>query len=377
MSDEELTVDDGMDGVEAPDGDFDSIEDMIEAVEAEGHDDRGDGGEHISDKAPTADEVDEELGIKPRAGGDDGGEDGDGGPKPTTSDSHARMVRKLAQRERELSDHRSALRDRDRQIVELQSRLQAQEPEDLMELVRGRVAKRLGVDAKDSRVDDALFELSKDMTLELMGDAALADPELKRLREERLSDRQRRQERRELESRIERMEREKAAAEQRAGTAEAIRMTGEFLKGNEARYPFFMGQGDVDPAETILELTADAIREGRVQVRRGETQDQAVGRIMDEFALSLDGHYRQLAETLSKKLPKRAGSAEDRIDEISRPTGKATKQAPQKRAGKTGTGGGGRGAPRSKDERDDEEEVDDLKSFIELMERKDRARGRR
>src|SRR5690242_1396591 len=110
MADEEMEIDDGTGDIEAPDGDFDTIDEMIEAAEAGDGSDDADGAEDDRPRAatiPTAEEVDEELGAVARSRGED---DGDGERPEAARESHSRMVRKLAQRERELTEHRSTLR---------------------------------------------------------------------------------------------------------------------------------------------------------------------------------------------------------------------------------------------------------------------------
>lgn len=307
---------------------------------------------------------------------DDGG-DTDDEPKDPRAESHSRMVRKLAQRERELSEHRAQVKERDRRIAELEQRVRAAEADDGddISLLRSRAARRLGVKADDPKVNEYLFELSRDVTLDHLGDAVESDPDLKRIREERRAERQRRDERRELESRIERIERERQEAEQRANRAQATAAVGQFLSANSERHPFLMAQNDVDPVETVSDLAFEAIRTGQFEVRRGESQDQAAGRLLQTIAGNLDAHYRGLAEALSKKLRPAADSADDDIDVPTERAGKAKKQAQGKRTGTTGTGGGGRGRPSAQPREDDDEE-ETLGSFMRRELSRDAA-GRR
>lgn len=334
--------------------------------------DDGDGeAPDSSEEHEDSDEVETKVKAKRSPSDEDEGSDDDADDKKDArAESHSRMVRKLAQRERELTEHRAAVKDRDRRIAELEQRLAQQDPDDDLSLLRARAARKMGVQPNDPKVNEYLFDLSRDITLDHLGDAVEADPDLKRIRDERKSERQRREERRELESRIERMEREKAEAEARAQRAGAQQAVGQFLSKNAEAHPFLMAQNDVDPTETVTELAFEAIRTGQVEIRQGD--DEAAGRLLATIAKNLDAHYRGLAETLSKKLRPTAKNADDGIDVPTERAGKAKKQTQTKRTGTTGTGGGGRGRPSGQAQADDD--ADDLRSF---MKRELRNEGRR
>ena len=331
-----LTTDDGP--AEDMSGDLASF---LEAQEAsEGDDDGAEGGTTPTDSDAPSDE-----------GGDTEGE-----PAPR-SDSHSRLVRKLAQRDREITGHRAQVRDLQRQLQEATAgRSQDVDISDPLDFIRNNIARHLRVEVGDPRVREALFELGLDITAEHLGDAAKDDALFRGRAEKRAEERRRSQDRRVLEERIERIEREKQEADRRANEAGTLSHLNRILQGDARVLPFLMAQTDVDPASAVMELMQEAVRTG--QAPRPRTDDPAeADRLATQFARTiaknLDNYWRGIAKTLAGRLSQEGKAASESVPTTKKSTTPIanrngqrtakTQTAPTRRTGATGTGGGGRG----------------------------------
>lgn len=304
-------------------------------------------------------EASEERTGKPKARGTEARSDeADDAAGP--SESYSRLVLKQGRLSRDLTARNARVRELEGQLAQ---RTQAtQEPADVIELVRYRLARDLGVQPSDPRVNEALFELSKDITLDHLGSAADVDPGLKRLREERGVERKRREERRQLEDRIARIEGERTAAVMQAQRSAAEAGVTQILERESERYGFLMAQGDVDPVQTVTDLALEAIRTGRVET---PSTDKAATKLIRQLASNLDAHYRSMAEVLAGKLNPQGQKSSNglRTGKTQTQATPARKQAPPKQTGAATRGGGGRGQPQARTEAPDDDE-ESLDSFM-------------
>jgi hypothetical protein len=259
---------------------------------------------------------------------------------------------------------RARERDLQRQLQQAQQLQQSnREPDDIIELARHRLARSFGTnDVNDPRVKEALFELSRDITLEHLGAAADKDPELRKIREQRAEQRRRDADRRGLEERIERMERDRQEADRRSEQTQVMSTLNRIIQNDARHLPFLLAQTDVDPAETVFELVQEAVRTGQAPIPRTNDPaeaDRLAIKFARDIAKRLDTHYRGLAEVLASKLnPPEDDEADEDAQQVAKkvrsqlsnrvqtktaPKAAKMQQAPKRRTGATGTGGGGRG----------------------------------
>lgn len=303
--------------------------------------------------------------------------DADGGK---ADESYSRMVRNAAKQARSATAANQRIRELETRLS--QAERTRQEPADVMDLIRGRLARDMGVQANDPRVREALFELSRDITLEHLGQAVDADPELKRLRSEREGLKRTQAERRALEDRIARIEQEKVEMQRLAERNGALGGVTQLLAREAESLPFLMAQTDVDPAGEIVDLILEAISTGQLA---NPTDDLAATRLVRRMARNLDSHYRQLAETLSSKLGRRADESADSDPDDEKPRQRLGSQddarkgkrqgAPARQRGTTGAGGGGRGLPTPRQNGAEPDEDEDMTSWWKRQHELETARG--
>ncbi len=286
-------------------------------------------------------------------------------------ETRGRLVRNLAKQEKALTGARSRIKELESEVARLKR--ESEDPEDAVEMLRGRVAKKMGLRPDDPRVSERLFDISQDLTIAHLGEAADRDPELKQRRQQLAEDRRRRDERLAQERRIEELERRDRDREAAAQRREAVDAVRSMLSSNP--HPFLSAAVE-DPAGEVVELAMRAISEGHVELRTPE--DGA--RLVQQIAANLESAHKAKAKKLAGLLGNSAAgdlrtqmNTDDRGGAASRKQGGATKL----RAGaSTTSGGGGRGRPTADPEMADDEGPEDLHAFVNRMAQRAQATRR-
>lgn len=313
-------------------------------------DDLGEAG----DGRPVAKEA---VGAK---GISDEEEDTEGESAPAAK-TNSQLINNVARLERENSGLKSRIKDAERERDEVRSRTPDLRSVERIDAVRQVMAHRLGLDPKDPRIKGEMEELISDLMFEYTDEALLKGEELRQYQAAK-AERQRtkadRDWRRDLESKVERAEREKRQLQVTQQHQAAMTQVGGILKRDEAKYPFLMDlpESEGNVTQMVAEAAIEAIRSGEFHITTSADEEALVAKI----AGNLDRHYRGLAARLAPRLAPPQGA----------PRGKEVQRvAPKSAAGRpktaTGTGGGGRGRPQW--EATDEDTDDTTEGPMDLM----------
>lgn len=354
----------------------DGLADFINAKLADaGGQDGGTGDDQESLESPEShddgDDGDQDQDGSQSLSGDPG--DTDGGPDDGSDadeerqvvDSRSRLLRNIDKLERNLTAERAKAKELEQRLRQLEQ--QSADPEDELEMVRNRIARRMGLDPTDQRVSERMFDLSRDITVAHLGEDVDSDPDLKKRRQELTEERRRRDERIAAEKRIEELERRDRDREAQAQRREAVADVSQMLAATP--HPFLSAAVD-NPAEAIVDMALQAINEGRVSVRTAEEG----ARLVQQISANLESFHRKRAERLAALL---GDSADNRIGTNVNTTDrdKAAKRtqtgATKRRAPAVGSnGGGGRGRPSpAGDPEMADEGPEDLGSFMNRRKR--------
>lgn len=341
MGDEMEEADDGMAG---------GLDEFLAQAISEGDDD-GD-----RDQGTEGDPEVEAQGDR------EGTDQGDPDEPEQPRDSRSRLVANIAKQEKALTGARSKIKELEQRVEQLSRQVQ-DDPDDYVEMLRGRVARKMGLEPNDPAVSERLFEISQDVTVQHLGEAVDKDPELKRRRERVLEERRIKDERRDLERRkaeLERQQQEREVQEQRRGAVEATR-----AMLTTGKHPFLTAAVD-DAADLVTDLALRAIREGQATVKSHE--DGA--RLLQTIARNLEEHHRDRAKRLAKLLGPSEGTRLDTdMDNDARGSTASRKQGGARKRGAAGgtMGGGGRGRPEGRAQDDESDQPEELHEFVNRM----------
>lgn len=308
-------------------------------------------GAHASSEGDDGAEAGEPKARKREHSSDEDEAPGEAPPVPTNS----KVILRLAQRDRELAEARTQIRDMQRAIEESQTKVPDVRALPRMDAVRWTIAQKLGVDdPKDPRVTEELKDLMSDILFDDVDEKSLSTKDLEQFRQQkaqRQKDREDRDWKRSMEERALRAEREKAdieARQQEAATnAAATKQVTEQLTADAERYPFLMDlpvgelkQLGADSASALVtRLAIDAIKSQAVTVSSIAEERALVAKI----AANLNAHYEGLANALAPRIGNKSANAGSKRADA------GTREAPTRKtgAGRTasGAGGGGRGRP--------------------------------
>ena len=294
--------------------------------------------------------------------GDDGGEDqddedvtsdeeGDDEAPPTkTNDSYGKLASNLVRSQREVQDLRKAnaqLQEEVRRRAEAGNRSgpSLDEHEDHEDSVVALLARRLGCEEGDPRVEQLMAEVAADLTLRALGDRADASEVLRARKEERskqraeaarwkeLTDWQRQ---RDEDDRRSKMEQELAS--HRSSALQEVRTVIDSTK-----LPHMLGGLEaegLDPYEYVTDSVLQAIRDGVVPA---PTTDREGRELVLTAARNIEAHYRKIAERLAKGPGPRIATT---VDGKGKDPARQKSSAAKRPRSSSVTGSGGTGRPR-------------------------------
>lgn len=285
---------------------FAGADDADEGDDADGDD----GALDASGDNETHDQEDQEA-----SGQDDRSDDpeDDGAqPDPKQGERLSRIVQKLTKRERELSEARKRIKELEEQAQRPAPKRSKADLADRVEFVRAAIADALGVDPTDERVAAELSEASIDLATEMLADGAEGDPQFKERRERRREAAKQAAKERELQKRIDEIERHRLEAERERIKAQAeaertrtVGFIGEHVRSIADSVPFLLAQDEGDPAEMVLEVVDGWRKRGEIDPR---TREEALAAV-ESAAKRLDDVYRQKAGRYAKLLGGSEGKA--------------------------------------------------------------------
>jgi hypothetical protein len=356
-------------------GDRLTLEERLLGVPTVDGDDTGDDGGNddggidlIED--PTGDR--EPTGTSGWDPGDpDGEEGGEPAPDPVQIESQApapsmsRLVRSVANKERELARERQERRVEQQELARLRSQLESRQGpddrDDPVELLRDWATRRLGLTTAQSS-DPRVMELLREATTDLTAEAFEASEGVDGLRQRREERRRRVEEAgrfRSYEQRIGQMEAARQRAEDEARVAGYKAHAAQVVAAQSTKTPFLgaaVEAGDVpDLAQAVMATAVEMVRTGQAPDPTDQTQ---LSRLYGLIIANMEEHYRGLGERLSARTAAKPAGRLDVRNAGGRSSGAAATsgRTPSRAGGGAGgdgrtraparstRGGGGRGA---------------------------------
>ena len=289
----------------------------------------------------------------------------------------SQMRLNLSKQTRQVAEQARTIKELQSKVESLSRQGQVQDHEDVVDMVRGWAARRLGTtDVNDPRILEVLQDAAQDLTIE--GYNVKDDPVFKDRAESRRKAREERSYKESIDRQFQelRNERQQIAVERQK--AEVSQSISQFVESVADEFPFMMAahdSGDIDHTELLMAAAHEAVASGQYPDPRTyeELHD-----LVHMLAKNVDAHYRKIDEAFSaRRSSKNGGKVGSKLsrgvngDEArSQERGKASTRVDAKGSTKKNvdgrrpvSGGGGKGRPAPAQVHDDG--PDDLSARVE------------